>query len=247
MSASPSGERLNHYLASRGVASRRGADALIEAGRVAVNGHRAPLGMTVDPATARVTVDGRPVPPVLPQRTVMVNKPRGVVSTRHDRHGRPTILDLVDDPNGLFPVGRLDRDSRGLLLLTTRGALALRLTHPRYGVEKRYRVTVRGRASRAVLRRIVAGMELDDGPARALRAEVVATDRDAGDVVEVVMAEGRKREVRRLVAAAGAVVIDLQRTGFGPLRLGRLREGSSRPLTRSEEAVLHRAVSLPPR
>ena len=152
---SPAPQRLNRYLAGRGVASRRGADLLIEAGRVAVNGRRAALGMLVDPVRDGVAVDGRPVPSELEYRTLMLNKPVGVVSTRSDPGGRPTVLDLVEDSAGLFPVGRLDTDSRGLLLLTTDGDLALRLTHPRYGIRKRYAVAVRGRVPRAALRTLL--------------------------------------------------------------------------------------------
>ncbi|HEY0411314.1 MAG TPA: pseudouridine synthase, partial [Candidatus Dormibacteraeota bacterium] len=212
---SPSPQRLNRYLARRGVASRRGADQLIEAGRVAVNGRRAALGMLVDPVRDGVAVDGRPVPPELEYRTLMLNKPVGVVSTRSDPGGRPTVLDLVEDSAGLFPVGRLDTDSRGLLLLTTDGDLALRLTHPRYGIGKRYAVAVRGRVPKAALRTLLAGVRLDDGPARALAAAVTGDHRD-DTLLELEMGEGRRREVRRLCAAAGLVVTDLQRVGFGP-------------------------------
>ncbi|HEX3605932.1 MAG TPA: pseudouridine synthase [Candidatus Dormibacteraeota bacterium] len=236
-------QRLNRYLAGRGVASRRGADLLIEAGRVAVNGRRAELGMLVDPVHDGVAVDGRPVPPEVEARTLMINKPVGVVSTRSDPGGRPTVLDLVDDAAGLFPVGRLDADSRGLLLLTTDGELALRLTHPRHGIRKRYLVALRGRVPAAALRTIVAGVHLEDGPARALSAAVTG-DRQGDTVIEVEMGEGRRREVRRLCAAAGLHVTDLQRVGFGPLRLGRLAEGGSRRLRPSEEAELRAATGL---
>jgi pseudouridine synthase len=242
--AAASGVRLNRYLAGRGVASRRGADVLIDAGRVAVNGRIATVGQVVDPVRDRVAVDGRAVPPEVGRRTLVLNKPVGVVSTRRDPAGRPTVMDLVDDPTGLFPVGRLDTDSRGLLLLTTDGELALRLTHPRYGVGKRYRVTVRGRAGAAALRTLTAGVSLDDGPARALAARLV-DERHGDSLLEMEMGEGRRREVRRLCAAAGLVVTDLQRIGLGPLRLGRLAEGASRRLRTVEEAALREAVGLP--
>ena len=235
--------RLNRYLAGRGLASRRGADALIDAGRVAVNGRVARLGQVVDPVGDEVAVDGRPVPAEVPHRTLLLNKPVGVVSTRRDPAGRPTVLDLVEDPTGLFPVGRLDADSRGLLLLTTDGELALRLTHPRHGVRKRYRVRVRGRAGPAALRTLTVGVALDDGPARALTALLVE-ERQGDSLLEVEMGEGRRREVRRLCAAAGLAVTDLQRVGLGPLRLGRLAEGASRRLRPAEEAALRAAVGL---
>lgn len=247
MSAAPAAERsrqrLNRYLAGRGVASRRGADQLIEAGRVAVNGRVAALGTLVDPELDGVSVDGRPVPQEVERRTVMVNKPVGVVSSRRDPGGRPTVIDLVEDATGLFPVGRLDADSRGLLLLTTDGELALRLTHPRHGIRKLYRVVVRGRVPYAALRTMRNGVVLEDGPARALSA-AIAGDRRGDTIVEVEMGEGRRREVRRLCAAAGLAVTDLQRVGFGPLRLGRLAEGSSRRLRPAEVAELLAATGL---
>lgn len=239
-------ERLNHYLARHGVASRRGADALIEQGRVQLNGRPTRLGTLVEPAADHVTVDGRPIGEPVPLRTLVLNKPTGVVSTRRDPQGRPTVLDLVDDPRGLSPVGRLDSDSRGLLLLSSDGDLALRVTHPRHGITKRYRATVTPHATTAALRRITGGVALDDGDARALEAHLAGQDRRGNDVVEVVMAEGRKREVRRLFAAAGLRVVDLVRVAVGPVRLGRLKEGHARPLTHAEERALYEAVGLPP-
>jgi 23S rRNA pseudouridine2605 synthase len=238
------GVRLNRYLAARGIASRRGADELALEGRVTVNGVPAAPGTLVDDARDEVRVDGRSVPRPLARRTLLVNKPLGVVSTRSDPQGRPTILDLVDDPAGLFPVGRLDIDSRGLLLLTTDGELALRLTHPRHGVTKRYHVTVRGHAPERSLRAMERGVELQDGPARVLSARTVGAH--AGqDVVELVMAEGRKREVRRMCAAVGLTVVDLQRVAIGPVQLGRLHEGTSRPLRPTEERELYAAAGIP--
>ena len=239
------GVRVNRFLAERGVASRRAADRMVEEGRIAINGVTAKLGMIIDPAKDAVSVDGRPVPPPVRRRTLMLNKPAGVVTTRSDPQGRPTVLDLLDDPAGLFPVGRLDADSRGLLLLTTDGELTLRLTHPRHGVTKRYRATVRGRATPRVIRALTQGVMLSDGMARALAAGVVDSARE-GDVVEVVMAEGRRREVRRLFAALDTVVVDLVRVAVGPVMLGRLREGTARPLTPQEDAALRRAAGLEP-
>jgi pseudouridine synthase len=238
-------ERLNRYLARHGVASRRGADALIEQGRVHVNGRPTRLGTLVDPSADQVTVDGKPVGEPVALRTLMLNKPKGVVSTRTDPQRRPTVLDLVDDPRGLYSVGRLDADSRGLLLLTSDGDLALRVTHPRHGITKRYLATVNGAAGPASLKRITEGIQLDDGLARALEARVAGADR-RGDVVELLMAEGRKREVRRLFAATGLRVVDLCRTAVGPVNLGRLREGQARPLSAVEERALYEAVGLTP-
>lgn len=237
------GVRLNRHLAGHGVASRRGADELIAAGRVAVNGRPAQPGVIVDPLVDRVTVDGRDLPAPPRRRTLMLNKPRGVVSTRSDPQGRPTVLDLVDDPHGLVPVGRLDADSRGLILLTTDGALVDRLTHPRFGIAKRYRVVTRGRVGDRALRALERGVELEDGLARPLA--VRALDPVSGhDAIEVVMGEGRKREVRRLCAAVGLVVVDLLRTAVGPIELGRLHEGTARPLKPVEERELYGAAGL---
>jgi 23S rRNA pseudouridine2605 synthase len=238
------GLRINRFLAGRGLGSRRSADRMVEQGRVRVN-HVIAIPGTIIHGGDEVTVDGAAVPPPVRRRTLMLNKPVGVVSTSYDPGGRPTVLDLVEDPEGLFTVGRLDADSRGLLLLTTDGELALRLTHPRHGVTKRYRVTVRGRAGARALRALTDGVELVDGPARALEAVLVDATR-AGDVVEVVMTEGRRREVRRLFAALGITVADLERVAIGPLALGRLLEGASRPLNAREDAALRRAAGMPP-
>jgi len=239
------GVRVNRFLAERGVASRRAADRMVGEGRITINGVIATLGTIIDPDRDTVWVDGRPVPPPSKRRTLMLNKPAGVVTTRSDPQGRPTVLDLLEDPAGLFPVGRLDADSRGLLLLTTDGELTLRLTHPRHGVTKRYRATVRGRVTPRVLRALTQGVLLSDGIARALAASVVDSRRE-GDVVEVVMSEGRRREVRRLFAALDTVVVDLVRVAVGPVMLGRLREGTARPLTPHEDAALRRAAGLEP-
>ena len=238
----PGAVRVNRLLAGRGVSSRRGADALVSQGRVRVNGRPAQPGQMVDPRGDRVTVDGRELPPPVPVRTLMVNKPVGVVCTRSDPRGRTTVIDLVDDPSGLAPVGRLDADSRGLLLLSSDGDLALHLTHPRYGVEKRYQVTVAGHLPAAALRALMDGVDLSDGPARALRVRRVR--QAAGmETLEVVMGEGRWREVRRMFAAVGVPVVDLCRVGLGPLSLGRLQEGMARTLRPAELAALRRAAN----
>jgi pseudouridine synthase len=241
--APPERVRVNRYLSARGVASRRTADALVEAGRVQVNGRRIVPGTMVDPQRDAVTVDGHVLPPEERRRTVMLNKPAGVVSTSRDPRGRPTVLDLVDRPRGLFPVGRLDTPSRGLLLLSNDGSLAIRLTHPRHGVLKRYRVTVRGRAGERAIRALRHGVELEDGFARAVEAHLVEHGRE-GDVVELTMAEGRNREVRRLCMAVGMPVVDLVRIAIGPLHLGRLREGMARSITAAEAQRLYEAVGL---
>lgn len=231
--------RLNRYLARRGVASRRGADHLIEAGRVTVNGVTAVLGMAVDPERDQVAVDGRKVDVVPRTETLMLNKPQGVVSTTRDPQGRPTVMSLLggaEHAPGLAPVGRLDADSRGLLLISSDGDLAHRLTHPRFGVVKRYRIILARPPSPEDLERLVRGRRLEDGWAQAISAH--RPDPRAPAVLEVEMGEGRKREVRRLCAALGMEVRDLVRVGFGPLRLGTLEEGRWRRLTLAEQRAL---------
>jgi len=235
------GERLNRFLARRGVASRRAADQLIAAGRVHVNRAPARLGLVIDPERDTVSVDGRGVTRSVEQPvTLVLNKPAGVVTTRADPQRRRTVMDLVEPVPGLVPVGRLDADSRGLLLLTTDGDLAHRLTHPRFGVRKRYRLTVAPPAGDDQLEQLTQGVLLEDGPARAL--EVRRASRPGA--IEVVMAEGRRREVRRLCSAVGLEVTDLQRRAIGPVQLGRLAEGSARRLTAPEERALRKAVGL---
>jgi 23S rRNA pseudouridine2605 synthase len=242
------GVRLQKVLSAAGVASRRRAEELMRAGRVTVDGRPATtLGMRVDPERARIEVDGRRVE-VRPDRvTLALNKPAGVVTTARDPQGRPTVLDLVAGavPPGVrvFPVGRLDADTQGLLLLTNDGELAHRLAHPRYQVPRAYLAEVRGLAPDAVCRRLERGVLVDDGPARARRARIVARGRDRTQI-ELVMTEGRKREVRRMLDAVGFPVTRLVRTAVGPVRLGRLRAGQARRLTPVEEGELRRLVGL---
>jgi 23S rRNA pseudouridine2605 synthase len=234
-------ERLNRFLARRGVASRRGADVLIGAGRISVNGAPAQLGATVSLGADQVAVDGVPLASAHALRTILLNKPVGVVSTRHDPQRRRTVMDLVEAAPGLVPVGRLDADSRGLLLLTTDGELAHRVTHPRFGITKRYLATVSSPITPAHLLHLRRGMKLIDGVARALGAR-----RASGRIVEIVMGEGRRREVRRLCLAVGLDVVDLQRVGVGPLTLTDVDEGRSRPLTPDETDAIYTAVGLAP-
>jgi len=236
-----SGERLNRFLARRGVASRRHADELIAAGRITVNSAPAWLGEIVDPDRDAISFDGRAVASSPPAPlTLAFNKPTGVVTTHSDPQQRPTVLDMVDPLPGLVAIGRLDADSRGLLLLTTDGDLAHRVAHPRFGIRKRYRVTTSPPPRAVQLRRLTAGVELDGRPACALEARRGRRR----DTIEVVMVEGRRREVRRLCAAAGLEVTDLVRVSVGPIALGRLAEGRARRLSDAEETALRQAVSL---
>lgn len=237
-----SGERLNRFLARRGVASRRSADGLIAAGRVRVNGSVAPVGARVDSNTDTVAVDGTPVPAVLAAAvTLALNKPAGVLTTMSDPQRRRTVRDLVPDIAGLVPVGRLDSDSRGLLLLTSDGALAHRVAHPRHGVHKTYRVSASAPVSDAQLQQLLDGVELDDGRAQALEVRRVSAA-----TVDVVMGQGRKRVVRRLFAAVGAGVADLCRTAVGPIALGDLGEGSTRILDEAEVEALRGIAGVAP-
>jgi 23S rRNA pseudouridine2605 synthase len=234
-------ERLNRFLARRGVASRRGADELIAAGRVTINGEASRLGVLVDPAVDRVSVDGHRIPARAVSVTIVLNKPAGVVTTRSDPYQRRTVMDLIEPVPGLVPVGRLDADSRGLLVLTTDGDLAHAVSHPRHGVTKRYLATLDRAISADQLEQLSAGVDLEDGPARALVAKRSGSD----SVVEVVMAEGRRREVRRLFAAVGLEVRDLVRIAVGPLELGALPEGEARVLRPAELSSLRAAAGMP--
>ena len=234
-------ERLQKALSAAGVASRRRAEDLIVAGRVRVNGAVATLGDRVDAATDVVEVDGERVTLDTTLRYVLLNKPQGVVSTTSDPEGRPTVTALINLPDRLYPVGRLDRDTEGLLLLSNDGDLVHRLLHPSFGVERTYLALVPGPVRRDVLGRLRAGVQLDDGPARPRRVRVA--EQHAGRaVLEVVMTEGRKREVRRMLAEVGLPVERLARVAFGGVELGDLRQGKWRFLTDPEVNRLRRAA-----
>jgi 23S rRNA pseudouridine2605 synthase len=228
--------RLAKYLAHAGIASRRASEAIVASGRVTIAGK-----IVTDPArdvddSSDVAVDGRAIAPE-EHETYVVNKPAGVVSTASDTHGRPTVVDLVGSDRRLYPVGRLDADSTGLILLTNDGALAERLTHPRYEVEKVYHVKVDPqRPSERALRALREGIELDDGRTAPARARFVEPG-----VVEIAIHEGRNRQVRRMCEAVGHRVVALRRVAFGPLRLGRLGVGDARRLTPAEIERLRKA------
>jgi 23S rRNA pseudouridine2605 synthase len=243
MSSEPQGIRLQKVLAAAGVGSRRACEELIAAGRVSVDGRVVTeQGLRVDPRTAVVHVDGARVTVRDDLVYLAVNKPRGVLSAMSDARGRPTVADLVRDrPQRLFHVGRLDADSEGLLLLTNDGELAHRLMHPSFGVQKTYLATVPGPVTRDVGRRLKAGVVLEDGPATVDRFRVVQA-LEGRAIVEVVLHEGRKHIVRRLLAEVGHPVQRLVRTEIGPVRLGGQRAGTARALTRTEVAELYRLV-----
>jgi 23S rRNA pseudouridine2605 synthase len=226
--------RVNRYLASTGLGSRRAVEEVIRAGRVTVNGAVADLATRVEEGDD-VRVDGEPVRPEAVV-AVLLNKPRGVVTTASDPQGRPTVTGLVSVDARLFPVGRLDRDTTGVLILTNDGALADHLMHPRHGVAKTYRARVRGEPAEADLDRLRAGVELDDGPTAP-----AAVQYRGSSVVEITIHEGRNRQVRRMCAAIGHPVIHLHRTAYAGLTAERLEPGEWRELTAAEIAELRDA------
>lgn len=241
------GVRLQKALADAGIASRRAAEGLILAGRVQLNGQVVTLlGTRVDPLRDEVRLDGERVALGHPAafHYVLLHKPEGVVTTARDPEGRPTVLDLVPTPYRLYPVGRLDRDSQGLVLLTDDGELAYRLMRASSRVEKWYEALVTGYVTPRQVRMLVSGVVLSDGPAWAVRTEILGTEAE-GTWVRVVLHEGRKREVRRMLAAVGCSVLRLVRVRLGPLALGSLPVGASRPLRAEEVAGLQEAVGLP--
>ena len=241
MTDAPAGERLQKVLARAGVASRRACEELIAEGRVTVNGVVAALGRRVNPAVDVVAVDGGLVPVAPGLVHYLLNKPVGVVSTAADPHARQTVVDLVPPEPRVFPVGRLDADTEGLLVLTNDGELAHRLTHPSFGVEKEYLAHVDGDPSPSALRRLREGVELEDGltaPARVARLE-------AG-VLRITIHEGRNRQVRRMCEAVGHPVRRLVRTRVGPLSDRRLKPGQWRLLEPAEVRDLAAAAAAAP-
>jgi 23S rRNA pseudouridine2605 synthase len=234
--------RLQKLLAAAGVASRREAEALISAGRVRLNGSVVrELGTRADPRRDRIQVDGRPLGRPSRRKSYLVYKPRGVVTTTRDPHAKRTVLDLVPTEERLFPVGRLDAASEGLLLLTNDGAAAHALLHPSFGVERTYRVSVEGSVRADVLRRLSKGVEVDGRRTAVSAARLVERD-EAHTVLEISLEEGRKRQIRKMLRTLGHPVRRLVRTRFGPLTLRGLRPGDSRPLRKSEREALERLV-----
>ena len=228
-------QRLQKLMSAAGHCSRRQAEELLRQGRVEVNGRTAGLGDQADPEIDQVCVDGSPLAKKTTERVLLLNKPPGVISSCHDPQGRETVLDLIppDLRQGLHPVGRLDADSRGALLLSNQGELTLKLTHPRYAHSKTYRVTLSGTPSRSRLQRWRQGVELDGS--RTLPASVTLLH-SQGDhsVLEVILREGRNRQIRRIASLLGYAVLDLQRVAIGGLALGSIEEGCWRELSRQE-------------
>jgi 23S rRNA pseudouridine2605 synthase len=231
------GVRLQKVLAQAGLGSRRTCEELIERRRVRVNGEVAVLGRRVDPEVDVVEVNGAQIGVRAGLVHYLLNKPAGVITTASDTHGRPTVVDLVPAEPRVFPVGRLDGDTEGLLLLTNDGDLAHRLTHPSYGVDKEYLVEVATRPERGALRQLREGVELEDGLTAPAKVAVL-DDR----VLRITIHEGRNRQVRRMCDAVGAPVVRLVRTRIGPITDRSLPPGEWRPLAQDEVRALERAT-----
>ena len=239
------GIRLQKVLARAGLGSRRTCEELIAAGRVSIDGRPAILGSRIDPEHERVEIDGVQVPVDQSLVHYLLNKPLGVVTTAHDPQGRPTVVTLVPDTPRVFPVGRLDVDTGGLLVLTNDGDLAQLLAHPSHGVGKTYLVEVEGSPRPADVKRLRDGIDLDDGRTAPAQARVV--DRtDTTTALEIVLHEGRTRQIRRMADAIGFPVRRLQRVAIGPLADPRLAPGEYRALTGAEVRSLYTAASRPP-
>jgi 23S rRNA pseudouridine2605 synthase len=235
--------RLQRALARAGIASRRAAEELIEAGRVKVDGTVATLGMKVDPDRQRITVSGRAIPK-LEQRWLAFHKPMGVVTTADDEAGRRTVFDFIRDPRGLTYVGRLDVNTTGLLLLTSDGEAVHRLTHPSYRIPRSYTALVHGRPAAEIEAALKQRVVVDGKPVVPLRARV-RPGKEGRSILDVTLTEGRNRIVRRWCEAMGLKVERLARLSYGPIRLGDLPVGTSRGLTPAEEAAIYKAIDKP--
>lgn len=237
-------ERLQKVLAHAGVASRRKAEALILEGRVAVDGQVVKeLGVRVDPLRQRILVDGIPIEAEA-KVTYILNKPKGTLSSVRDPQGRPTVRDLLRNvPERVYPVGRLDADTSGVLLLTNDGELSFRLTHPRYGVEKVYHALVAGRVSDVTLRQLAEGVQLEDGVTAPAKARPLWR-KERQSLIELSLIEGRNRQVRRMCQAVGHPVIELTRVRFASLSASGLQPGQYRQLRPEELNRLRRLVGL---
>jgi pseudouridine synthase len=242
-------ERLQKVMARAGIGSRRACEELIRQGRVQVNGQVVTrLGTRVDPLRDQIVVDGQTLAGADPLTYLLLHKPPGYLSTTDDPHGRPTVMDLLSVSQRIYPVGRLDMDSEGLLLLTNDGPLTQQLTHPRYQHEREYRVLVQGQPRRQALRTLRQGVELEDGKTSPAKVHVVDSKSAPKGMtwLRIILREGRKRQIRRMCAAVGHPAQRLIRVRMGPLYLGDLRPGESRRLTRQEIKSLRAIVDPQP-
>jgi 23S rRNA pseudouridine2605 synthase len=234
--------RLNKFLAASGVASRRKADQMVTDGRISLNGKVVTeLGTQVDPRKDRVEVDGAPIKGPEVVSYIIVNKPVGYITTMKDPRDRPTVLDLVPKKARLFPVGRLDADTEGLLFMMNDGKLAFRLTHPKYEVPKTYRAILDEPVEEKELEQVRKGVMLEDGPTAPAQARLL---RKGGAAVEITIHEGRNRQVRRVFEAVGRTVISLKRIRFGAVQLGELKPGQWREMTSAEVRDLKKSVGI---
>ncbi len=236
--------RLQKFMADCGVASRRACEQIISDGRVTVNGIPAVLGMSVE-ETDDVRLDGKPLKPAEKRVVLMLYKPRGVVSTSSDEAGRKTVQAFVGDlPYRLYNVGRLDLNSEGLLLLTNDGELCNHLTHPRYGVEKTYRVVCDGTLSASEIALLTNGVELEDGLTAPAKVTNIRKSTTGGTAFSITIHEGRNRQIRRMLEAVGHRTLRLKREAYGPLKLGELKPGEWRYLSEAEIAALYRTARV---
>lgn len=237
------GHRLQQVLAAAGFGSRRACEELILDGRVDVDGVPAELGMKVFPVTQKIRVDGEPLPKIKPVY-LAVNKPKGVLCTNRDQQGRRRVIELVPQKLGrVFPIGRLDQESEGLILLTNDGALCERLAHPRYEVAKKYHVQVAGLVEQELIDKLKKGIHIAEGIVQADEVAIKARHKQSS-ILEITLREGKNREIRRMLARIGHKVMHLKRVAIGPVKLGKLLPGDFRPLTRQEVARLYADAKL---
>jgi len=236
--------RLNKLLALAGVASRRGSDELIASGKVTVDGKKAALGLMVS-GEEEVFVDGKRIETGSGRMVYLVmNKPKGALTTSEDTHGRRTVIELLPPTKErLFPVGRLDQETTGLLILTNDGELAYRLTHPKFGVDKKYQLLVAGRVKKDELERMRNGIRLEEGMTGKAKVRVIE-ENDEVSLIEMIIHEGKKRQIRRMSEVVGWNLIELRRVAVGGVELGKLKEGENRSLTEDEVSRLKKGVGL---
>lgn len=235
--------RINKFIAHAGIASRRKVDEMIEAGKVTVNGKKAALGQQVDPQKDEIKVNDKVIKSQEIFEYIILNKPKGVTSTAQDKHAARTVWDLVESNVRLYPVGRLDKESTGLILLTNDGDLRNRLTHPRYHVEKAYEVVYLGRVDNTTIGRIEKGIELEEGKTRKARVKTLSTN-EHKTILQITLFEGRKRQIRRMAEKLHLHILSLKRIAVGPVSLGGLESGKFRKLTNEELTALKKAADI---
>ena len=234
--------RLNKYLANLGIASRRKIDEMIDYKQIMVNGKIVPQGIKIDPQKDKLTVNGRPVQTKQSLIYIILNKPKGIISTAIDTHNRQTVLDLVKFKERLYPVGRLDQDSQGLILLTNDGDLTYKLTHPKFHIPKTYHVSILGKVKQPDLFQLREGIELEDSKTAPADVKIIKQEPQK-TILEMTLYEGKKRQIRRMAAALHLFITELKRVSMGSLKLENLEEGKYRTLTTVEVKNLQKAVN----